>query len=71
MPSSHQSKGLARCHLVFLAAAVLTVAGCASAYHCYEGCRINCSYCPSKPLAYPTYTGYPCHSDAADRVVTR
>lgn len=68
MQPSKPSKGTGWRRLALLATVVLLTAGCSSAYRCYEGGCINCRYCPRKPLAYSTYTGCPCHSDAADRV---
>ncbi|MEZ5940237.1 MAG: hypothetical protein R3C18_02520 [Planctomycetaceae bacterium] len=45
---------------------VATLSGCASAYHCYEGCGVTCKYCPPAPLSYTQYCGAPCHSSAAE-----
>ncbi len=62
-----------RAHLRLLTATVLLfvglllVGGCAPAYHCYSGCRVNCKYCPPRPLAYPSYCGCQCHSCQAQR----
>jgi len=51
-----------------LAATILLfVGGCAPAYHDYSGCRVNCRYCPPKPLEYPHYCGCQCHSCAASK----
>jgi len=41
------------------------VAGCASAYHSYEGCCVDCQYCVPPPLPYVHYEGCPCHCCAA------
>ncbi len=38
-----------------------------AAYHDYSGCRVNCRYCPPKPLAYSHYCGCQCHSCAASK----
>jgi hypothetical protein len=46
------------------------VAGCATAYHCYSGCRIDCRYCPPPPLPYSDYAGCACHSRAVSRYLT-
>ena len=42
-------------------------AGCAPAYHCYRGCRIDCNYCAPPPLPYAAYDECVCHSDAVAR----
>jgi hypothetical protein len=39
--------------------------GCASAYHSYQTCEVNCRYCPEPPLPYTAYPGCVCHSCAA------
>jgi len=41
---------------------LLFVGGCAPAYHSYSECRVNCRYCPPRPLAYPHYCDCQCHS---------
>ncbi len=41
------------------------LSGCASAYRCYEGCRVNCQYCPRPALPFKHYTGCHCHSRPA------
>lgn len=43
------------------------VAGCASAYHSYSGCCINCKYCTPPPLPYTQYPNCVCHSSVAER----
>lgn len=68
MRSNKQTKRSAWNALAVFLTLVATT-GCSSAYRCYDGCHVNCRYCPDKPIAYPTYTGCPCHSDAAVRVV--
>ena len=50
----------------FMGALLLPLAlGCASAYHHYPGCDVNCRYCPASPLPYTTYPDCVCHSCAA------
>ena len=44
---------------------VTGVVGCASAYHSYSGCQVNCRYCPLPPLPYVSYPPCVCHSSAA------
>ena len=39
--------------------------GCASAYHDYSECRVNCRYCAPPPLPYSHYDECVCHSCAA------
>jgi hypothetical protein len=41
--------------------------GCASAYHDYSECRINCRYCAPPPLPYMQYNECVCHSCAASK----
>jgi len=61
----------ARKFMTRLGVLTLTLAmGCASAYHCYSGCRVNCRYCPPPPLPYTGYPGCVCHSCAASRYLS-
>ena len=46
--------------------AILAATGCAPAYHCYDECRIPCTYCAPCPLPFQNYGGCPCHSRAAE-----
>ena len=46
---------------------MLLMGGCAPAYHCYPGCRVNCKYCPPCPLSHRPYDGCVCHSCAASK----
>lgn len=48
--------------LRFAPMAFLLLAGCASAYHSYSPCAVNCNYCPPPPLAYRHYEGCVCHA---------
>jgi len=57
------AKTLIRC----LAPLLLTVAGCAPAYHSYSGCYVDCQYCTPPPLPYVHYEGCVCHSCAASK----
>lgn len=44
--------------------------GCASAYHDYSDCRVNCRYCAPPPLPYSHYDECVCHSNAASQYLT-
>ena len=45
---------------------IITVSfGCASAYHDYTECRVDCRYCVPPPLPFPHYDECVCHSCAA------
>ena len=46
---------------------VLLAGGCAPAYHCYSGCRVNCRYCVPRPLPHCQYNACVCHSCAASK----
>jgi hypothetical protein len=49
-----------------LALLLMTLAvGCATAYHGYSGCYVDCQYCAPPPLPYTHYDGCVCHSCAA------
>jgi len=50
---------------IMLLAIIFMATGCASAYRCYEGCGINCQYCPPSALPFTQYTGCKCHSRPA------
>ena len=54
-----------RSFIVITVLAMLASAGCAPAYHWYEGCRVPCKYCTPSPRPYEYYSGCPCHSSAA------
>ena len=43
--------------------------GCASAYHDYCECNVDCHYCIHPPLPYVHYEGCVCHSCAASNVL--
>lgn len=45
--------------------AIVVLAGCAPAYHCYDDCCVPCQYCPPAPLPYTGYCDCQCHSKAA------
>ena len=36
---------------------LISLGGCAAAYHAYDGGCVPCDYCPSQPLPYTTYCG--------------
>lgn len=42
--------------------------GCATAYHSYSGCYVDCQYCAPPPLPYVHYDGCDCHSCAASHL---
>ena len=44
--------------------------GCASAYHDYSDCRVNCRYCAPPPLPYAQYGECVCHSNAASEYLS-
>ena len=44
--------------------------GCASAYHDYSECRVNCRYCAPSPLQYSHYDDCVCHSCAASEYLS-
>ena len=44
--------------------------GCASAYHSYSGCYVDCQYCAPPPLPYTHYEGCVCHSCAASKYLS-
>ena len=44
--------------------------GCASAYHDYSDCRVNCRYCEPPPLPYSHYDECVCHSSVASKYLT-
>jgi hypothetical protein len=39
---------------------MVALVGCASSYDCYTCGRVNCNYCPPKPLPYSTYESRNC-----------
>jgi hypothetical protein len=45
--------------------------GCASAYHCYSDCHVNCTYCAPPPLAYMQYSECECHATVANPYLNR
>ncbi len=47
--------------------AIAVTFGCASAYHDYSECRVNCRYCAPPPLPYTHYDECVCHSCVASR----
>lgn len=49
---------------VALVLSVVCLTGCASSYHCYDGCSIDCGYCPPTALPYPSYPEGVCHSSS-------
>ncbi len=51
--------------LICLSSLLTLTLGCASAYHSYSGCYVDCNYCPPPPLPYSQYDGCVCHSHAA------
>ncbi len=44
--------------------------GCASAYHDYSECRVNCRYCSPPPLPYACYPQCVCHSRSASEYLS-
>jgi hypothetical protein len=51
---------------------LITLAGgCAPAYHSYDGCSVNCRYCPPRPLPYACYDPCVCHSCAVQPYLVR
>ena len=46
-------------------AAVISIAGCAGAYHDYQGCCIPYLYCTPPPLPYVSYEGCHCPTPGA------
>ena len=50
--------------------AISLTMGCASAYHDYSECRVNCRYCVPPPLPYTHYDECVCHSCAASKYLT-
>jgi len=45
--------------------AMILATGCASTYHSYSDCYVDCKYCVPPPLAYTNYDEQcVCHSDA-------
>ncbi len=51
--------------VLLLLATTFMLNGCASAYNCYEGSRVNCQYCPQPALPFTHYAGCKCHSRPA------
>ena len=66
---AHHLRQLATTLILFMG--LLFVGGCAPAYHCYSGCRVNCKYCPPRPLEYSSYCGCTCHSCQAQRYLAQ
>lgn len=50
-------------------AMLVALGGCARAYHCYDGCGVNCHYCPPNPLPVVTYPECICHSGPAAKYI--
>ncbi|MCA9145933.1 MAG: hypothetical protein H6822_24220 [Planctomycetaceae bacterium] len=50
--------------------ALVLIAGCATAYHSYSGCYVDCRYCAPPPLPYIHYEGCVCHSCAASQYLS-
>ena len=48
-------------------AAVTSIAGCAGAYHDYQGCCIPYLYCTPPPLPYVPYEGCHCPTPVGSR----
>ncbi len=46
-------------------AAVISITGCAGAYHDYQGCCIPYLYCTPPPLPYVSYEGCHCPTPGA------
>lgn len=46
-------------------AVVISITGCASAYHDYAGCCVPYQYCSSPPLPYAAYEGCHCPTPGA------
>lgn len=40
----------------------IVLSGCASTYHSYSGCEVDCQYCDPAPLPYTCYDNCVCHS---------
>jgi len=43
--------------------AMMLLGGCASAYHSYSDCSVDCKYCVPAPLPHANYQDGVCHSD--------
>ena len=50
--------------------AATAVAGCAPAYHAYQGHEIDCWYCAPPPLPWPEYPPCVCHSEQAQEYLS-
>jgi hypothetical protein len=59
-------KMLSLWHLLALAA-VISITGCAGAYHDYQGCCIPYLYCTPPPLPYVSYEGCHCPTPVGPR----
>jgi hypothetical protein len=46
-------------------AAVISITGCAGAYHDYQGCCVPYLYCTPPPLPYVSYEGCHCPTPGA------
>ncbi len=46
----------------FATLGAIMMTGCASTYHSYSSCEIDCQYCDPPPLTYTYYDNCVCHS---------
>ncbi|HAH47845.1 hypothetical protein [Gimesia sp.] len=57
------------CRIATLGAIMMT--GCASTYHSYSGCQVDCQYCDPPPLSYTCYENCVCHSSQVSGYLER
>ena len=49
----------------------IVLSGCASTYHSYSGCDVDCQYCEPPPLPYTSYDNCVCHSSQVSSYLER
>lgn len=49
---------------------LFALVGCASSYNCYPCGKVNCDYCPPKPLPYLDYQSCNCNDSIGQAYLT-